>query len=261
MNKDYIPKNPEIVIIVPYRDRNPQKKVFETMVPMLFEDYNYLIIFVHQNDNRPFNRGAMKNIGFLIVKCLYPKSYENITIVFHDIDNIAYKKDQFNYNTQKGIIKHFYGFRNTLGGIFSIKATDFEKINGFPNIWTWGLEDNILQKRCLMRGFKINRQNFILSSPAASNNMILLWSGWKRLIDPTIKAKIDTNSIIDGIKIIKNLKYNIVAIKNKIIMANIENFVSGENVEIATRKSKQLNCLLNSKFKRRRRAIKAYSLF
>jgi hypothetical protein len=94
-----------------------------------FKKSEYSIFFVEQKDNRDFNRGALKNIGFLAMKKKYPSSYKKMTFVFNDIDTFPYKKRLLNYKTQKGIIKHFFGFENTLGGIFSITGEDFESIS------------------------------------------------------------------------------------------------------------------------------------
>ena len=54
----------------------------------------------------------------------------------------------FDYQTELGTVKHYYGFETALGGIVVIKGADFEKINGYPNYWGWGLEDAALQHRC-----------------------------------------------------------------------------------------------------------------
>ena len=82
--------------------------------------YPYEIYFSHQCDKRDFNRGAMKNMGFLAIKDKYPDNYKNITFVFNDVDTMPYTKDLFDCNTKKGVVKHFYGFDFSLGGIFSI---------------------------------------------------------------------------------------------------------------------------------------------
>ena len=155
---------PKIVFIVPYRDREEHLKVFSSHMQTLLQKYPknyYKIHYIHQCDNRPFNRGAMKNIGFLMIKNKYPNTYKNITFVFNDIDTIPKTPSTIsNYETKPGVIKHFYGFRNALGGIVSINASDFEKIAGFPNFWAWGYEDNLLQIRILYNKMEINRDIF-----------------------------------------------------------------------------------------------------
>ena len=84
---------PEIVFIVPYRNREEHKMFFTVYMKFLLEDMppeKYRIFFVHQCDNRPFNRGAMKNIGFLAIRNMYPNEYKNITLVFLDVDNLPF---------------------------------------------------------------------------------------------------------------------------------------------------------------------------
>ena len=79
-------KVPKIIFIVPYRSRMQEANHFKIyMNRYIMEDYkegDYQIFFVHQFDSRPFNRGAMKNIGFIAMKEKYPEDYKNITFVF-----------------------------------------------------------------------------------------------------------------------------------------------------------------------------------
>ena len=121
----------------------------------------YKIYYIQQNHEKPFNRGAMKNIGFLMVKNKYPYDYKNITLVFNDVDTVPVAKTTIpDYSTKRGIVKHYYGYRHVLGGIVSILAGDFEAINGFPNYYSWGFEDNEINDRFIKNKYTIDRSVF-----------------------------------------------------------------------------------------------------
>ena len=202
---------PKIIFIVPYRDRNEQQRFFSFHMEKIMEDYkktDYKIIYSHQNDNREFNRGAMKNIGFLYAKSLYPNDYQNITFVFNDVDTMPYNKNFLNYETEKGKVKHFYGYNFALGGIVSMTGADFEKINGFPNYWAWGYEDNALQSRVNVEGLTIDRSEFY---PVLDKNILQLKHGITRIVNRgefnkyANEYKYKNN--IDGVNTLSNISY------------------------------------------------------
>jgi chemotaxis protein histidine kinase CheA len=155
---------PKLVFIIPYRDRKEQYEEFIKNMKVILDNMpppNYRMFFIHQCDERPFNRGALKNIGFLVVKEKYPDNYKDITLVFNDVDTYPSEPGVIqSYETVKGTVKHFYGYKYALGGIVSINAEDFETTNGFPNYWAWGYEDNMLAKRVEKLGLTIDRSNF-----------------------------------------------------------------------------------------------------
>ena len=174
---------PKIIFIVPYRDREEQRRFFEFQMKTILEDYQpgeTLILYSHQVDQRSFNRGAMKNIGFLYVKSRFPNDYQNITLVFNDVDTMPYTKGFINYETTLGNVKHFYGYTFTLGGIVSIKGADFERTNGFPNYWAWGYEDNAFQRRVENAGLHIDRSQFY---PILDKNILQLKDGITRVVN------------------------------------------------------------------------------
>ena len=174
-----------------------------------YEANTYRIIYVHQNDNRSFNRGAMKNLGFLYVKQQYPNDYKNITLVFNDVDTMPMTKGFLNYSTVPGVVKHFYGYNFTLGGIVSIRGSDFELINGFPNYWAWGYEDNALQKRVLLANLKIDRSQFY---PIMDKNIIQLKDGMQKIVNRQEFDKyvndVSYKNNYDGFATINNINFN-----------------------------------------------------
>ena len=201
---------PKIIFIVPYRDREQQMFFFKNYMKHVLEDYpkgEWEIFFSHQTDKREFNRGATKNIGFLAMCDKYPTDYKNITFVFNDIDTIPHKKGLIDYETQHGVIKHFYGFKHTLGGIFAIKGADFERLNGFINNWGWGFEDNALNIRAeKASGISIDRSQFW---NIGDNNIIQLFDSVTRSLNLKNKGNFLKDNINDGLTTIQQLKYKI----------------------------------------------------
>jgi hypothetical protein len=197
---------PKKVFIVPYRNRIQHKFFFLKQMTFILEDTDdYEIYFSHQCDTRTFNRGAVRNIGFLAVKNKYPYDYKNITIIFNDVDTIPFHKI-FNYDTTPGVVKHYYGYKYALGGIVVIKGADFERINGYPCYWGWGMEDNTLQKRCQRFGLNIDRTNFYkIGSP----EILQLFDGISRIISRSDPWRSETDKGTDGLITISKLKYTI----------------------------------------------------
>ena len=199
-------KVPKRIFIVPYRNRIQHKFFFSKYMSFLLEDKDdYEIYFSHQCDARTFNRGAMKNIGFIAAKNKYPEDYKDITFIFNDVDTMPFYKI-FDYSTTHGVVKHYYGFKYTLGGIVVIKGADFERLNGYPCFWGWGMEDNALQKRCDAIGLKIDRSLFYeIGSP----EILQLFDGVSRIISKKDPWRGEYDNGIDGLRTITQLKYNI----------------------------------------------------
>lgn len=209
------------IFIIPYRDREEQKKFFyrhmrRDILEGLNEGTDYKILFIHQDDEKPFNRGGMKNIGFKIVKEMYPEEYKRITLIFNDVDCMPLNSGLLNYDTSVGCVKHFYGVNDTLGGIVSITGGDFERIDGYANYWTWGLEDNVLQNRVLKGGLSIDRRNYY---GLFDKNILHLMHGFDRKILTKDIKTYTTSTGIDGLKDIKDLEYKIDG-----IMCNVSKF-------------------------------------
>tara|TARA_B110000444_G_scaffold31939_1_gene27088 strand:+ start:3088 stop:3897 length:810 start_codon:yes stop_codon:yes gene_type:complete len=217
---------PKIVFIVPYRNREHEKLHFSIYMQYIMEDYDindYEIYYSNQIDNKPFSRGGTKNIGFLAIKNKYPDDYKNITFVFNDVDTLPCVKNSLDYITTTGTIKHFFGFTFTLGGIFSITGGDFEKCDGFPNLYGWGLEDNAMLDRVTRNKMKIDRDVFYI--PGKGNDIISLTSGPMRLINDKDPSNYNLRRFNDNLTNIKNLDYTIISNKENAIKKNTNEFI------------------------------------
>ena len=209
---DEKPLTPSIIFVIPYRDRKEHLEQFRRHMKMVMEDIDpgtYRFLIVHQCDTKSFNRGAMKNIGFITASRLYPNDYRNMTFVFNDVDSMPMRKNMWDYKTRHGIVKHYFGFDYTLGGIVSITGYDYERIGGFPNYWGWGYEDNEFQKRVEKARIKIDRSIFFNTSD--TNNIIQLNHGPLRIMNKDDFEKFSTNGIGENLYTIKELNYQLVS--------------------------------------------------
>jgi len=238
-----MPNIPKNVFIVPYKNRPQHKYFFSNYLNIIMDDRDdYEIYFSHQCDNRSFNRGGTKNIGFLAVKAKYPNDYKNINFIFNDIDTIPFA-DIFDYETVPGTVNHFYGFKFALGGIVSFKGADFESVNGYPNFWGWGQEDNALQTRCQRKKMIIDRSQFY---PIGDPNIIQLFDGVSRIINRNEQLRGKNDNGIEGLRTIHKLEYTIdtesmnpldnihTIISDRIFIINITTFMTGNIYDQST---------------------------
>jgi hypothetical protein len=147
-------------IVVPYRDRDAQLRRFLPHVRQYFAangDIRYRIVIVEQEDGLPFNRGAIKNVGFLL-------SGEAEYTCFHDVDYLPVSADYSWADVPTGLVwfgaesipissspdTHYIrpDMPNFFGGAILIPNHVFERVDGYSNdYWGWGYEDTDLMLR------------------------------------------------------------------------------------------------------------------
>lgn len=162
-------------IIVPYRDRQAHLDEFlpsfaahaakyPTKVPQ-----GVAIKVIEQTPERDFNRGKLKNVGYVLSKD------QADYICFHDVDycperadyrppspgfwaHLAYKGPERIVDPRGIEVRH--DMRNFIGGVILFAKKEFEQVNGFANsYWGWGYEDSDLRGRCTLVGIALDRRH------------------------------------------------------------------------------------------------------
>jgi hypothetical protein len=140
--------------IIPYRNRNAHLQEFIRRFTGYLEgkgiDAHFYVI--HQITPGAFNRGAMLNIGFLEVCKVRPDGL----FIFHDVDTYPTAWGSISYDTPPNHIRHPIGLNENLGTICCFWKKDYETINGFPNYYGWGIEDNTIFYRAKKYGIPID---------------------------------------------------------------------------------------------------------
>jgi len=146
----------KLSLIIPYRKREEHLKEF---IPFMHsylqkQKIDYEIIIVTQDDEMPFNRAKLMNIG-----AKYSRE-ESDYFIFHDVDllpqNINYNfcnhtQRLFTYIEDNGSNKEYA--QQIFGGVTLVPKKLFYEINGFSNnYWQWGKEDDDFLMRHLFKG-------------------------------------------------------------------------------------------------------------
>lgn len=142
--------------IIPYRNRKEHLDEFIKRFTSFNIDAHFYII--HQFNSDEFNRGAIKNIGFLEASKIHPDGL----FIFHDVDTYPTYWGSITYDTKKGEIRHPVGVKcENIGTVCCFWKNEFEKVNGFPNYWGWGIEDVTIMYRAKKYNIHIDETNFV----------------------------------------------------------------------------------------------------
>jgi beta-1,4-galactosyltransferase 2 len=212
----------KLSIVVPYRDRENHLKQFVPHMENTLYDQKipFEIIIVEQDDNTPFNRAKLLNIGFKETEhCDY--------FCFHDVDMLAvrsdysYVKNPTHMATEAEQFGYKLPYQGYFGGVTMFDKKSFELINGFSNLFFgWGGEDDALINRCLCKKIPLSRRNCRYRSLVHDRHM-----------DPVLYANI-----------LEHLTKNETTFKNDEILEGLSTLeyvkTSEENITKFTRKIK-----------------------
>lgn len=155
----------KVALVIPYRDREEHLETFALYIHQFLPDQliEYTVYVIEQNDNNPFNRAKLFNIGVLEILKLDP---EVCCFIFHDVDLIP--MDQRNLYMCSNMPRHLSPSVNTLrynilypnlfGGAISMTRDQYQVVGGFSNdFYGWGAEDDDIFRRVVSAGLSIDR--------------------------------------------------------------------------------------------------------
>ena len=148
-------------VCVPYRNREAHLHEFVPKVGKYLKDQgiDFQMYFVHQVDDKLFNRGATKNIA---AKHAFEEGCDYI--VWHDIDMIPEEGGGCDYSYPENAPRHIatqisqmdyeLKYHEYFGGAVLFTKEQVEATNGYSNgYWDWGMEDDDLFWRCHKLGY------------------------------------------------------------------------------------------------------------
>ena len=144
-------KQKELIIIVPFRNREENLKQFVPHMHHFLKDVKRRIVVVEQTEDGLFNKAKLLNAGF----SLYQDA--NAYFCFHDVDllpesascDYSYPVMPTHLSAYCSQFEYQFGpYHGHLGGVLLVNKEDFRRVNGCSNqYWGWGAEDDDLRNR------------------------------------------------------------------------------------------------------------------
>ena len=139
-------------IIVPYRNREEHLSLFVPHMEKFLEreEIEFNIFIIEQDNEKPFNRAKLLNVGFDLSK-------DFDYFAFHDVDMLPLDSD-YSYvdgptHLASEVEQFSWGlpYDGYFGGVTLFDRESFIKINGYSNdYWGWGAEDDDVLHRCML---------------------------------------------------------------------------------------------------------------
>jgi GT2 family glycosyltransferase len=161
--KTIVNKDKKLSIIVPYRNRETARRL---LLPRLKEYVskqveNFEIIVVEQQNDKPFNKGLLNNIGFAA------SAKDSDYVCFHDVDLLPEFADYSYPVVPTHMSSHCSQFNyinipdKIMGGVILFTTEHYKKVNGYSNEFNgWGKEDDDLYARCELESLKPYKSRF-----------------------------------------------------------------------------------------------------
>jgi hypothetical protein len=141
---------PELVIVVPYRDREANLQKLCAALRAHLAALSYRMVVVEQSGRELFNKGRLLNAGFDLYKD------RDAYFCFHDVDMVP-ETAECDYSPPRcpTLVSKYcsqFGYRlpypSFFGGVTLFAKAHFVKVNGFSNeFWGWGCEDDDMMNR------------------------------------------------------------------------------------------------------------------
>lgn len=153
----------QVAVLIPFRNRGSHLRILlNNLHPILYrQQLGYTIYVLKQDDEKPFNRGKLSNIGYIEAK-----KNNHTCFVFHDVDLIP-ENDHVLYGCVRSpmhlsravnTFNYKLPYKALLGGVAAWKTKEFEQVNGWSNLFVnWGGEDDDLSYRTIANKLSIFR--------------------------------------------------------------------------------------------------------